>query len=111
MDKPAGSSHLNFTLAGVLAGGGCAGYMKAKSMPSLIAGCGLGALYAGSAILINRGQSATGHASAVVPSLVLMGAMGAKAVKSGGKPMPTTLAVIGGLAAIYNAKKYNDWRE
>ena len=111
MDKPTGSSHLNFTLAAVLAGGGLAGYFKAKSLPSLIAGIGLSALYAGSGVLINRGQCAKGHASAVVPSVVLMGAMGQKAVKSGGKPMPTTLAVVGALAAIYNVKKYLDWKE
>ena len=111
MDKPTGSSHLNMTLGGVLCAGGLAGYVKAKSMPSLIAGFGLGALYFGSAVLINRGQSAKGHASAIVPSVVLLGAMGQKAVKSGGKPMPTALAVVGALATVYNAKKYLEWRE
>ena len=111
MDKPTGSSHLNMTLAGVLCAGGLAGYVKAKSMPSLIAGFGLGALYAGSAVLINRGQSAKGHASAIVPSVVLLGAMGQKAVKSGWKPMPTALAVVGALATVYNGKKYLEWKE
>ena len=111
MDKPTGSSHLNMTLGGVLCAGGLAGYVKAKSMPSLIAGFGLGALYFGSAVLINRGQSEKGHASAIVPSVVLLGAMGQKAVKSGGKPMPAALAVVGALATVYNAKKYLEWRE
>ena len=110
MDKPTGSSHLNMTLAGVLCAGGLAGYIKARSTPSLIAGFGLGALYAGSAVLINQGQSAKGHASAIVPSVVLMGAMGQKAVTSGFKPMPSALAVVGGLAALYNTKKYLEWR-
>ena len=36
MDKPTGSSHLNFSLAALFAGGGIGGYVKAKSMPSLI---------------------------------------------------------------------------
>ena len=111
MDKPTGSSHLNFTLAAVLAGGGLAGYVKAKSFPSLIAGFGLSALYAGSGVLINNGSCAKGHLSAIVPSLVLVGAMGSKAVKSGGKPMPTALAVVGTLAAAYNFKKYRDWSQ
>ena len=111
MDKPTGSSHLNFTLAAALCGGGLAGYIKAKSMPSLIAGFGLGALYAGSGVLINKGQSANGHAFAIIPSVLLLGAMGQKAIKSGGKPMPTTLAVVGALATIYNGKKYLEWRE
>ena len=111
MDKPTGSSHLNFTLAGVLCAGGLAGYVKAKSMPSLIAGFGLGALYAGSGVLINRGKSAKGHASAIVPSVVLTAAMGQKAIKSGFKPMPSALAVVGALATLYNGKKYLEWRE
>ena len=111
MDKPAGSSHLNFTLAAVLAGGGLAGYIKAKSVPSLIAGIGLSALYVGSGVLINKGQSANGHALAIAPSVLLMGAMGQKALKSGGKPMPTTLAVVGVLATVYNVKKYLHWKD
>ena len=109
MDKPTGSSHLNFTLAAVLAV--LAGYVKARSFPSLIAGFGLSPLYAGSEALINNGSCAKGHLSAIVPSLVLAGAMGSKAVKSGGKPMPTALAVVGTLAAAYNFKKYRDWSE
>merc|ERR1712122_370975 len=111
MDKPTGSSHLNMTLGGVLCAGGLAGYVKAKSMPSLIAGFGLGALYFGSGVLINRGKSAQGHASAIVPSVVLTGAMGQKAITSGFKPMPSALAVVGVLATLYNGKKYLEWRE
>ena len=111
MDKPTGSSHLNFTLAALLAGGGLAGYMKAKSMPSLIAGVGLSALYAGSGVLINKGQSANGHALAIVPSVLLAGAMGQRAIKSGFKPMPASLAGIGAAATVYNVKKYLEWRE
>ena len=111
MDKPTGSSHINFTLAAVLAGGGLAGYIKAKSVPSLVAGTALSALYVGSGMLINGGHSAKGHAAAVVPSVVLMGVMGQKAFKSGGKPMPITLAVVGALATIYNVKKYLEWKD
>ena len=111
MDKPTGSSHMNFSLAVVLAGGGLAGYFKAKSMPSLIAGVSLSALYVGSGILINKGESANGHALAIVPSVALAGAMGARAVKSGGKPMPLSLAILGVGATIYNVQKYIEWRE
>ena len=111
MDKPTGSSHLNFTLAAVLAGGGLAGYIKAKSVPSLIAGLGLSASFVGAGVLINNGQSANGHAFAIVPSVLLMGAMGQRALKSGWKPMPTTLAVVGALATVYNVKKYLDWKD
>ena len=38
MDRPTGSSHLNFSLAALFAGGGIGGYAKAKSVPSLVGG-------------------------------------------------------------------------
>ena len=104
-----GASYLNFTLAAFLAGGGLAGYVKTKSMPSLIAGFGLSALYAGSGVLINNGSCANGHLLATVASIGLMEDMGSKAVKSGRKPMPIALTVVGALAIYYNFNMYDFW--
>ena len=39
-----GSAHLSFTMAGVCGGGGVAGYVKARSVPSLVAGLACGGL-------------------------------------------------------------------
>ena len=41
MDRPTGSSHLNFSLAALFAGGGIGGYAKAKSVPSLVGGASM----------------------------------------------------------------------
>jgi len=41
-----GSSHINFTVAGLVALGGLMGYAKAKSVPSLVGGLAFGALFA-----------------------------------------------------------------
>ena len=109
MDKATRSSRLNFTLAAFLAGGGLARYVKVKSMPSLIAGFGLSALYAGSGVLNNNGSCANGHLLAFFTSVGLVGEMGPKAIKFGGKPMPTALSVVGALAAYYNFKEYKFW--
>ena len=103
------SSRLNFTLAAFVAGGGLAGYVKAKSMPSLIAGLGFSAFYAGSGVLINNGSYANGHLLATLTSMGMVQEMGLRAIKSGGKPMPTALAVVGGLAAYYNLQMYKVW--
>ena len=65
----------------------------------------------GSGVLINKGNPDQGHALAIVPSAALMGIMGMRAVKSGGKPMPISLAILGTTATIYNVQKYIEWRE
>jgi len=44
-----GSAHVNYTMAGLLAVGGVAGFAKAKSVPSLVAGLAVGSLFALSA--------------------------------------------------------------
>ena len=111
MDKPTGSSHLNFSLAAVLAGGGLAGYFKAKSVPSLVAGLSFATLYVGSGVLINKGNPGQGHCLAILPSAALMGVMSHRAIKSGGKAMPLSLAILGTGATIYNVKQYIEWRE
>ena len=126
MDKPTESSNLNLNLAlaVALAGAGTACQLKvlpgsSKVLPTLIEGFGLSALFAGSGVLINRGQVAgikgvnrgQGHASAIIPSIGLTGLMGSKAVKSGGKPLPIAFTLIGTLATAYNTKKYVDGSE
>ena len=108
-DKAPISSRVNFTLAAFVAGGAIAKYVKAKSMPSLIGGFGLSALYAGSGVLINNGSGTNGHLLALFTSVGLVGDMGPKVIKFVGKPMPTTLAVVGALAAYYNFNMYKFW--
>lgn len=53
MDRATGSSHLAFTLAALCGVGGLAGYVKTRSTPSLIAGLGIGGMYAYGGYLIN----------------------------------------------------------
>jgi len=53
---PAGQSHLDISFALLCGLGGIAGYLKAKSLPSLIGGLGFGAAYAGTAYYINVSQ-------------------------------------------------------
>ena len=59
-----GSEHASYTMAAVAAGGGAMGYVKSRSMPSLIAGGIFGAIFVGSGLLIRK-VSATCDAVAV----------------------------------------------
>lgn len=51
-------SQIAYILAGLTAGGGTIGFLRAGSVPSMVAGCGVGALY---------GQYPYHHSPAVLP--------------------------------------------
>ena len=107
--RPTGSAHLSFTMAGLVGLGGVAGFAKARSVPSLVAGLGCATLFAGSGVLINQGSHTKGHALALGTSVALAAGMGPRALKSG-KIMPAGLvATLGVLSGLYHAKKTNEW--
>ncbi|CAK1364041.1 TMEM14 protein [Cercospora beticola] len=75
------------------AGGGITGYVRTGSIPSVAAGCTVGALYLfGGYRLQNR--QAYGIESALLASIVLAGSSIPRAIKGGFKPLPTGLSVI-----------------
>lgn len=57
MERPTGSSHAAFTMAGLVAAGGVTGYAKTRSVPSLVAGLGIASLYAAGGYQINVSHS------------------------------------------------------
>ena len=104
--KTPGSAHLNLTMGGLVGLGGIMGYIKAKSVPSLVAGVGVGALFAGSGYLIKEGQNTNGHGLASITSLALIGGMAPRAMKGG---MAAGVVALGVGSLVYNAKKTMDW--
>lgn len=106
---PTGSSHANFALAALTAVGGTIGYLKAKSVPSLLAGLGFGAVFAYTGHMINSGDGKTGHTASVCASLVLTGLMGARFAKSN-KLMPAgILTAAGAVSSVYHINKAREW--
>ncbi|KAI8310908.1 TMEM14 protein-like protein [Colletotrichum sp. SAR11_59] len=102
--------HPSFTLAGLLAVGGTAGFLKTQSKPSLIAGLGLGAAYAYSGYLLKENKD-YGAELALGNSIVLLGAGASRAVKTGGKaPIPLALTFAGAAATFYYQKKYREFK-
>lgn len=84
-------SVLGFTVAALVAAGGAAGYIKARSVPSLIAGVGSGVVIAYGITRVRRSPKDTGVV--VAASLLLLSQMGKKYLASG-KFMPAGLVSL-----------------
>jgi len=95
--------------AGLLAVGGLAGFIKGKSIPSLVAGVSLGGLYGAAGALINRGDCKEGHALAAATSALVIGVMGPRFARSK-KVMPAgLLTASASLSFVYDAYKTQQW--
>ncbi|KAI8365450.1 transmembrane proteins 14C-domain-containing protein [Choanephora cucurbitarum] len=97
------SHHPSYTMAGLCAAGGIAGFARTRSVPSLVAGLGVGALYGTAGYLMQENKD-YGHETAVAASVVLGGAMIPRAVKTR-KPVPVALSLISLAAGSYYVKK------
>jgi uncharacterized membrane protein (UPF0136 family) len=86
------------------------GYVKKRSLPSVVGGVTFGGLLLGSGVLITRGESYQGHALASSVTGMLSIAMARRYVSAGYKFMPAGLvASIGMIGFAYNAKKAIEW--
>jgi uncharacterized membrane protein (UPF0136 family) len=104
-----GSAHLNYTAGGLIFAGGVAGYAKAGSVPSLIAGVCVGSTLIGAGYMIGKGNDFEGHAVGAAASWAVTAGMGQRFARTG-KLMPTgVVATIGLVTALYNSKKAKDW--
>lgn len=83
----------------LVAVGGIYGYIKAHSMPSLIAGLGAGILLIGSAAAMMRGAYLLGWWIALIVAALLLARFAFASLK-GFKMMPGGLMIILSLAAI-----------
>ncbi|KAH7479319.1 hypothetical protein PRIC1_009134 [Phytophthora ramorum] len=100
--------HPTYTMAGLLTAGGVFGYLKTKSVPSLVAGVTLGAGFGVAGFLLQKGEMTNGHGVALLVSSITMGAMGLRAVRTK-KPLPVTIASLGALSAAYHTQRFTEW--
>ncbi|KAI8369439.1 transmembrane proteins 14C-domain-containing protein [Radiomyces spectabilis] len=105
-----GSSHPSITMGLICTAGGIAGYRRTASVPSLVGGVGIGAVYGTAAYLVWHNKD-YGHETALAASLLLAGGMVPRAVKSEfKKPVPAVLSVLSIAAGSYYAYKIYQYR-
>ncbi|EOA91301.1 hypothetical protein ACJQWK_03047 [Exserohilum turcicum] len=104
------AEHPSFTLAGLLAVGGTAGFFRTRSTPSLVAGIGLGVSYAYAGYRIKQNLD-YGTELALGNSVMLMGSAVPRIIKTGGRaPVPLALGATGVLATWYYQQKVREFR-
>ncbi|CAH0477196.1 unnamed protein product [Peronospora belbahrii] len=102
------AQHPTYTMAGLLASGGVIGYLKTKSVPSLLAGITLGAGFGVAGYLLQKGEMTNGHGVALLMSSITMGAMGVRAMRTK-KPLPVTIASLGAVSSAYHMHGFTEW--
>lgn len=93
-------------MAGLCTAGGLIGFARTKSVPSLVAGLGVGALYGLAGRQIEEGGD-NGYEMAAAASVLLLGASAPRFKKG---PVPKALTATSLLAGTYYTKKVIDFR-
>lgn len=104
-----GSAHAAYAVGALLCAGGLAGFVRARSKPSLFAGVGLGTLMLVSGYIIQKGNDLEGHTLALVTSGLVVAGTLPRAVKTQ-KVVPAAVAFVGLVSALYQGQKVREWR-
>ncbi|TMW68839.1 hypothetical protein Poli38472_006307 [Pythium oligandrum] len=102
------SHHPTYTMAALLGVGGAMGYIRTKSVPSLVAGVTLGAGFGLAGYMLQSGSMTQGHGTALFFSTITMSAMGVRAMRTR-KTLPVAISAIGALSSAYHAQRFTQW--
>ncbi|MBW0489927.1 hypothetical protein O181_029642 [Austropuccinia psidii MF-1] len=100
-----GSAHPAYTLSALCIIGGSVGFLRAKSLPSLVGGLSLGSIYGWSGYRISNGQKYGYECATLASSLLILA--GLRRFKTSN--VPKFLTATGSIGTIYYGKQVNDY--
>ncbi|QOU18285.1 DEBR0S2_20010g1_1 [Brettanomyces bruxellensis] len=103
MDHPA------YTLSALTLVGGVMGYARKGSLPSLISGTAISALYLTAGYLLHENKEYGIHTALLASSLTLFAGLGRAFQVGIKKPVPFFLTTLGAVSTYYYAKKYSEF--
>ncbi|TPX40705.1 hypothetical protein SeLEV6574_g06467 [Synchytrium endobioticum] len=95
--------HTAYAFGALCAFGGTMGYIRQRSLPSLVAGWAFGALYTASGYLIGTNAKYAVELATATSALLLV-SMAPRAASTR-KPVPILLTAMGSVGSAYYAKK------
>ena len=98
--------HPAWTLSGLCAIGGIMGYARKGSLPSLIAGGSIAALYGAAGYLLKENADYGLELALGTSSVLLATGLGRAIPSRFKKPVPVVLTVLGGLSTGFYGFKY-----
>ncbi|EFJ44121.1 hypothetical protein VOLCADRAFT_106504 [Volvox carteri f. nagariensis] len=106
---PSGEVHLDLALSALTSMGGVMGYVRKKSLPSLIGGLTFSVAYGTAAYIIQSKDAFLGHSVGCATSALMTTIMGMRLAKTK-KVMPAgILTGVGLLGFVYHAQKARQW--
>ena len=87
------------------------GYTRKKSVPSLVAGVAFGCGLICSGLMIYSSNEYEGHVLGFSVSMLMAGIMGARFLKTRAFMPAGIVALLGSVAAAYNAHQALEWRD
>ncbi|KAL4448198.1 hypothetical protein ABPG75_005417 [Micractinium tetrahymenae] len=96
-------------MAALVAAGGASGYAQTGSVPSMVAGLGIGMLFSAGGWQINSGRPDVGHPLSLAASLALLGAMAPRFAKTRKVWPAGVMSLAGALSAVYQGMKTREW--
>mmetsp|Transcript_6646 Transcript_6646/g.20120 ORF Transcript_6646/g.20120 Transcript_6646/m.20120 type:complete len:109 (-) Transcript_6646:1641-1967(-) len=104
-----GDSHTAYTMGAITIAGGLAGYIRARSLPSIMSSVPIGLGFLASGYAIDNGKEYEGHLGAFICSGIMVAALAPRAVRTRKLFPGGVLSLLALASAVYEGEKTSQW--